>query len=608
VGLWVALSTLVLMALGAVLKARTHHRGLGGATFGVFGAAALCAAAVLAARVIALGRWLLERGVPRRLVQGCAWVLGLSPLVLLAAATLAGRGGTDVAARAALLDLLLTAAAAALAYGRELPESFSKRARIALPAALALMVAGFTRLELSSAGAAIKAGGGLPSTLLHALETWSDRDGDGAGAHFGGHDCDEGDPARHPAAEEGVDDGIDSDCDGRDAPIGAAMAVVSASTMNARAPEPTKTPQERPDVVLITLDNVGASRCSSYGYHQQTTPELERLASRGVLFAHTYATGSDTQRALMPVVSGRTLSATPVSSLEWPYLDNDANTVAERLKKAGYTTGAVTSFTWLRKDLNFQQGFDHFDESPFRDQHPEHSVTGERAATAAVALYDTMAKAPGPLFLWVHLFDAHSDFMEHEGIAFDKGKSGRYDGEIAFVDRQLGAIVRHVGAGPRSDRTVWLVHGTHGEAFGEEESGHGGTLASDEVLRVPFLVVPPAGTKRATARFESDAVSTLDIVPTLLDYANVPQKDTDGVSLRKAIEGDGAFERAPIIAHARSRMVVVDWPLKLLVKERKKAKDRLLLFDLERDPGETRDVSEERPADLKRLDELRQKK
>lgn len=609
VGLWVALSALLLIGLAAVLKARTHHRGLGGATYGIFGAAALCAAAVMASRVVAFGRFLIERGVPRWLVRGAAWVLSASPLVLLTASALAGRGASDVAARAALLDLLLTAAVVALAYSRDIPETLARRARLAaLPVAIALMAAGFARLELSHAGAAIKAGGGLPSAILHALEAWSDRDGDGAGAHFGGHDCDEGDPSRHPAAAEVSDDRLDSNCDGRDSPTPAAIAPepptsASASTMNARAPTSEKA--ARPDILLITLDSVGAAHCSSYGYKQKTTPELDKLAERGALFVHAYAPGSDTQRTTIPVVSGQTLSATPVSSLEWPYLEDNAETLAERLKKAGYSTGAVTSFTWLRKDLNFHQGFDHFDESPFRDQHPERSITGETAIKSALAIYDTLAKAPEPLLLWVHLFDAHRDFIEHKGLSFGEGARARYDGEIAFVDRHLGSLMKKVQGGPRADRTLWVVHGTHGQAFGEHDDiGHGGSLVYDEVLRVPLVIVAP-GSKHTKLRWGKDAVTTLDIVPTLLDYAGVSAKGTAGVSLRRAVDGVADFQRAPIFAHARQRVVVIDWPLKLIARDRKKGDDRLLLFDLDRDPGETKDISEDRGPDLRRLDALR---
>ena len=119
------------------------------------------------------------------------------------------------------------------------------------------------------------------------------------------------------------------------------------------------------------------------------------------------------------------MSETPVSTLEWPYLEDKAETLAERLKKAGYGTGAVTSFTWLRKDLNFHQGFDHFDESPFRDQHPEHSITGDTAIKSALSIYDKLAKAPEPLFLWLHLFDAHNDFIEHKGSSFGEGRRAR---------------------------------------------------------------------------------------------------------------------------------------------------------------------------------------
>jgi len=133
--------------------------------------------------------------------------------------------------------------------------------------------------------------------------------------------------------------------------------------------------------------------------------------------------------------------------------------------------------------------------------------------------------------------------------------------------------------------------------------GHG-TQLYDEVLRVPLLVVPPEFSSEGT-RWRAGAVSTLDVAPTLLDYGGASVDGAHGVSLRRVVEGDTSFKRRPVLAYARRRTVVIDWPLKLMVFRRERRDDRLLLFDLGSDPEERRDVSADRRQDLQRLDAIR---
>jgi len=620
VGLWMAYSVVLLTVLAAALKATTNHRGLGGATFGVFGAAATCLAAIAASRTVSMGRSLLARGVPRPVILGAAALIGLVPVVALTMPLVGGAAtATTSATRATIFDLLLVFVLVAFAFTRAIPPRLvGKLALPALAVVVAVVAGGCLRVELSDAAQPIKQTGGLPAAVLNTLEMWTDHDGDGMGAHFGGRDCDEGNPDRRPGAVEQPGDGMDSDCDGLDEPAPAQTAATTATAAAPGSGEPAALtgstappssatgptpPLSKPDIVLVTLDTVRADRLSLYGYGKPTTPFLTKLAERAVVFDHAYAVGSNSQRALMPIVSGRTLSSTAASTREWPRLKEEANTVAERLKAAGYATAAVTSFTWLRKDLGFNQGFDHFDESPFREHHPEREVTGPTAIAATKKVYAELAAGKAPLFVWLHLFDAHAKYLEHPGKDFGKGSSARYDGEIALIDELLKQLMDGLGSHERAKRTAWVIHGTQGEAFGEHDaSGHGGTLIHDEVLRVPLLVVLP-GAKGA--RYDKQAVSMLDVAPTVLELGGASTQGVQGVSLTKIVHGDLTFAHPPVLAYATSRTAVIDWPLKLIVKRRKDRRDRLLLFDLKADPGEQKDLSADRKADLARLNALR---
>ena len=649
--LWVGLALPALAWLGAVLKATTNHRGLGGATFAVLGLGVVVLTAVLARVIVGLGRRLVGRGVKPGIVAAAGAAIVVLPLMLVAAPLARGGSDGDAGLRAAIVDGAIALVATALLASMHLPAPLRRLAGTwGVPLVAVVMLVAAARVEWSPGlGRAVRSGGGLAAMLLGGLEEWTDRDRDGMGAHFGGTDCDEGDPARHPGAPDVPGDGVDQDCDGGDhvRPAGAALGLITpahaappavAAAHSGAAGEPTAPapagsssvqaapqvaaasavvpspqvkngPPPRPDILLVTLDTVRADRTSAYGYGKETTPRLAELAKRGVLFQHAYATGSDPQRALTPLVSGRRYAQTARDRREWPTILSEVDTLAERLKRSGYVTGAVTSFTWLSDERGFAQGFDRF-ETAFTEEHPERGVTGPTAVKHARAILKHFEQHAQPLFLWVHLFDAHERYLEHAGIRFGRGKSGAYDGEIAFVDRQLGALMDAVAESPRAGRAAWIVHGSHGEAFSEHAFvGHSGELY-EEVIRVPLIIALPGegggAPREKSARYEVDAVSTLDIAPTALALGGAPADGIAGMSLVPIASGDLGKRHGPIYIRSAKRAVVIDWPLKLMKIERAR-KDRLLLFDLGADPGELSDLTATRGDDLPRLGALLEK-
>ncbi len=623
--LWASFSAIGLSLLGSILHAKTHHRGLGGAAFGVVGLVLLLGTAVAAGRLVAVGRGLRERGFP---ASGLAFAVGCVGIATAAWSMIPlarhSAGGASLAAAAT--DALLAVVVTSVVLTRRLPEGLMRALGVVgLPLAVFTVVAGSVRIETSASAGALSRGGGLAGAALGTLEGWSDRDGDGFGAHFGGKDCDEGDPRRHPGAPEISADGIDSDCDGKDpfaperpseavavpsasASSSAAASAGASSTPNAApsaAPSAAvlavQAPGERPDIIVVTLDTVRADRTSLHGYAKKTTPNLEKLAEFGAVFDHAYAVAADTQRAITPIVSGRPLSETAHAPGEWPVLDDKPDMVAERLSRAGYRTGAVTSFTWLRRDRGFAQGFETFDESAFRENHPERKMTGARAIDAAIAAHAELVAGDKPVYLWVHLFDAHSKYLAHPESSFGTGEANLYLGELAYVDRELARLIDAVSKSARGNRTVWLVHGSHGEAFGEHASTGHGTQLFDEVLHVPFLI---AGANVKRQHVET-AVSVFDVAATVVALGGADSQGLTGVSLVPALRGE-SLVRAPFVAHAYRRVAVIDWPLKLTgFRQKAGGKLSLTLFDLAEDPTEKRDLAKSRAADAKRLDVLR---
>lgn len=607
IALWIGLLAPILLLLGSVLFEHTHHRGLGGATFGVVALLAAIGTALVANRLVSTGRWLVARGLGERTVAIALALLAIGPLFLLALPLLRGHD-QDHASRlvgAALIDGLIFSVTSAVAVSFDLGTRAQALAqRVGLYAGAATLAVGFFWLSLSPGlGVSIRAGGGLAAALIGGLERWTDRDGDGYGAHFGGRDCDEGDPARHPGATDARGDGVDQDCDGVDGSRSDPQPsddVAPAAPAAPPPPAPAAAPPARaakPSVVLMLLDSVRFDHTSLGDPDKKTTPALAALAAKGTSFGAAFASASDPQRATMPIFAAAPWAAIPKDRREWPTLKAEADTLAERMKAAGYRTVLVSSFQWLSRERGFDQGFDQV-EQVFEVEHPEKSVTGPLAVRAARAAIEAQKSDPRPLFLVVQLFDAHEQYKHHEGLDFGKGKTGAYDSEVAFVDRQIGDIVSAVSASPSPSDTALIVSGLYGEAFDEHDvTGHGKELYQEQ-LHVPLVVVAPG---RTPARVDGLAVSTAALPATVLDLAGLAAPEKLPPALPASAVPGG--EPKAVIVETSKRAAAVLWPFKI-VRQDRKGKERWLLFDLAADPKETKDRSGEQRDDFLRMKAL----
>ena len=158
-------------------------------------------------------------------------------------------------------------------------------------------------------------------------------------------------------------------------------------------------------------------------------------------------------------------------------------------------------------------------------------------------------------FLWVHYYDPHAPY-EPPGDLAERYRQAPYDGEIAFVDRQLARLLHALEVANETARTVVLVTADHGESLGEHGEGTHGVFVYDATLRVPWVM---AGPQIPAGQVSRTVARSIDVLPTLADYAGLPRlNDVDGRSLRPAADGQEMAD-APSYAESLYPELELGW-------------------------------------------------
>ena len=268
-------------------------------------------------------------------------------------------------------------------------------------------------------------------------------------------------------------------------------------------------------------------------------------------------------------------------------LGKDTPTLGRVLQSAGYRTGAFIGAYVLDSRFGLDQGFDTYEDEIPKGEAATGSLDADRrgdlVAARAIAWLRSLPDDGRPFFLWMHLYDPHAPYTPPaEWLARANGRA--YDGEVAFADAQVGALLDALQATGRRERTLTIVAGDHGESLGEHgEAGHG-MLVYEAALRVP-LVLAATGLPAAT---RDEPVSLVDIFPTVLGLLGlgVPPA-SDGRDLLAAGGGTASSE---VYAETKYPEAAGCSPLRALVDRRWKyigGPARPELYDLARDPEES---------------------
>lgn len=363
-------------------------------------------------------------------------------------------------------------------------------------------------------------------------------------------------------------------------------------------------------ILLIIVDTMRADHIGCYGYGSIQTPNIDRLAAEGILYENAITAVPVTLPSVATILTG----AYPLQHGlrdNGPFqLDDRWNALAECLQEAGYRTGAFVSAAVLSHEHNLTQGFDIYDDDvsvPYVPYHPwmipmqERYQGIERRAQVTVdrALAWLQDQSHRDVFLTVHLFDPHLPYDPPP--PFRETYPEFYDGEIAYVDREIGRLLEEVRKHRRGSDIVTILVADHGEGLMDHDEALHGDLLFEETMRVPLILHGPGLSPRARV---TDLVRTVDIVPTVcaLTEISVPawcvgtplpgivwKHDEDAEGRRKSFGGAAYIETfRPRLSH--------NWcELRGLRTERWKLIEGpgYELYDLIGDPKETTDVAQE---------------
>ena len=335
---------------------------------------------------------------------------------------------------------------------------------------------------------------------------------------------------------------------------------------------------KRPNVVMIALDTVRADHLSSYGYSRPTTPNLDRLAKKGVLFETAVAPSSWTLPSFASVFTG--LLPHQHSADENVALPKGMSVLASILGSRGYqTAGFNANYVMGTKRTGLAQGFDLYDDDdrslrtdlgnidsfkafwwffyyPFI--HPDYIGRRDARELNRSIFSWFRQRSQQPFFLFVNYYDVHEPYSSIPEVGKEFGDADRplperiraevedsalgiiedppsakgraellagYDSALNFTDSQIGLLLRLLETSAEWSNTYVIVFSDHGQSLGEQgHYGHGWGLKW-ELLHVPLII---AGPGIPEGRRISDPVGLQQLFATTLDLSEAAGRPAPG--------------------------------------------------------------------------------
>ncbi len=352
-------------------------------------------------------------------------------------------------------------------------------------------------------------------------------------------------------------------------------------------------------VLLLSVDTWRFDANAFLGNRKPTpTPFFDSLARRGIVMERAYAPVPMTGPSHFSMLTAR-----------WPWRDGvhlngdrpeapPRDTLASRLREAGFRTAGFVSCAVLDHRLGFAQGFDHYDDAlsvagGIGDIDMPRRL-GEVTVKRALNYVQGQVPADSKLFLFAHLFDAHFPYPVPDSRF--SGAHADYLSGVAAADAAAQALVSGLKQlGRDSASTLYVVTGDHGESLGDHGEPTHGLLLNSQTTRIPLFL---AGAGIAPGRIPSLS-STVDIAPTILSLLKLDPNLSDGYDL---LSSHPAQRRLPLASRFPASAFGLSpargvrsgrWLLEFSPAPH--------LWNAKTDPDERRDLARERPDIVARL-------
>jgi arylsulfatase A-like enzyme len=411
-------------------------------------------------------------------------------------------------------------------------------------------------------------------------------------------------------------------------------------------------PDGRANLVIVTVDTLRADRLGAYGYEAARTPHLDSLAAQGAVFENALTVIPRTSQAVASLFTGLHPHEHGAVEIGEPPLDGPP-TLAEELREAGWATAGISANGVASAQQGLDRGFDTFlGIDALRERHPlrEHRMRSgggrvERAEAVTAEALDWLASQEGPFFLWLLYLEPHFPYEPPpphaggrpaqdaryyaEGVRtrpgvryFDlDGRASQaldelselYDGEVAFVDEQVGRLLGALRRRDDASRTLVVFVADHGESLGENGYFYEhGDFASHAELHIPLVFHWP-GVVSAGLRVGA-AASIVDVAPTACGLLDAPCR-VAGVDWSDTLRGGKAPPDGRLVFAESGSALLPQNPRRAIGGRRTgrgsgkhpfrfvrsddfvavQRDGRVSLFDARRDAALTRDVSRRHP-------------
>lgn len=334
-------------------------------------------------------------------------------------------------------------------------------------------------------------------------------------------------------------------------------------------------PPSSPNILVVLVDTLRADHLSSYGYPRKTSPEMDKLASEGVLFENAHAASSWTLPSHVSLMTGRPLFE---HQTELKPLDTRFRTIAEEFQSRGYRTGAFSANTFfVTRHRGLDRGFMHFEDFfhsvgdmvsrtfvgrkfwhalMYRRLGYEDIMSRKRAPEVNDATLRWIGRSEKrPFFAFLNYFDVHDPFlppqpwrskfskMRSPGGAVNsfrdrfgenvspeerQGEIDAYDGSIAYTDEMIGRLLQELRRRGLQN-TIVVITSDHGEMLGEHNLYLHRVCLCREVIRVPLVILWP-GHIPAGVRITTPVANT-NLAATLIDLLGEKKSPFPGPSL-----------------------------------------------------------------------------